>query len=72
MKEYRVLVTEIHQKVIRVKAETEREAQQRANDAYQNMEFSISPEDLKGAEFHVIDTNENYSEKGEMIDKKSS
>ncbi len=55
MKVYRVAVTEIYRKVVSVEALSEREAHQRAWDAWNNTEIILDMDDFEGAEMHVMD-----------------
>ena len=54
MKKYRVAVTEIYRKVVSVEALTERNAHQRAWDAWNNTEIILDIDDFDGAEMHVL------------------
>ncbi len=54
MKVYRVAVTEIYRKVVSVEAHSEREAHQRAWDAWNNTEIILDMDDFEGAEMYVI------------------
>ncbi len=54
MKVYRVAVTEIYRKVVSVEALSEREAHQRAWDAWNNTEILLDMDDFEGAEMHVL------------------
>ena len=63
MKKYRVAVTEIYRKVVSVEALTEREAHQRAWDAWNNTEIILDMDDFAGAEMHVLDESDNNEEK---------
>ena len=51
---YRVAVTEIFRKVVSVEARSEREAHQRAWDAWNNTEIILSMNDFDGAEMSVL------------------
>ncbi|MBQ4432108.1 MAG: DpnD/PcfM family protein [Synergistaceae bacterium] len=51
---YRVAVTEIYRKVVSVEARSEREAHQRAWDAWNNTEIILSMNDFDGAEMSVL------------------
>ena len=53
-KDYSVLVTEIRQKAMTVRAASEHEAQRRAEDAWKNSEIILAAEDFQGVEFHVL------------------
>ena len=53
-KDYRILVTEIRQKSMTVRAATEQEAQRRAEDAWKNAEVILGTEDFQGVEFHIL------------------
>ena len=55
MRVYRVAVTEIYRKVVSVEANNEREAHQRAWDAWNNTEIILDMDDFEGAEMHVMD-----------------
>ena len=55
MKIYRVAVTEIYRKVVSVEALSERDAHQRAWDAWNNTEIILDMDDFEGAEMHVMD-----------------
>ena len=52
-KTYRVVVTEILRKTVRVEAGSAEEAHRRASDAWQNGEYILDADDFDGAEFHV-------------------
>ena len=54
MKVYRVAVTEIFRKVVSVEALSEREAHQRAWDAWNNTEIILDMDDFAGAEMDVL------------------
>ena len=54
MKIYRVAVTEIYRKVVSVEALNEREAHQRAWDAWNNTEIILDMDNFEGAEMHVM------------------
>ena len=54
MKVYKVAVTEIYRKVVSVEAHSEREAHQRAWDAWNNTEIILDMDDFEGAEMHVM------------------
>ena len=54
MRKYRVAMTEIYRKVVSVEAHNEREAHQRAWDAWNNTEIILDMEDFEGAEMHVL------------------
>ncbi len=51
---YRVAVTEIYRKVVSVEARSEREAHQRAWDAWNNTEIILGMNDFDGAEMSVL------------------
>ena len=53
-KDFRVLVTEIRQKAVNIKASSEQEAQRRAEDAWKNAEYLMDAESFQGVEFHVL------------------
>ena len=55
MKIYKVAVTEIYRKVVSVEAQNEREAHQRAWDAWNNTEIILDMNDFEAAEMHVMD-----------------
>ena len=61
-KDYRVLVTEIRQKPMTVKAASEQEAQRRAEDAWKNAEFTLHTEDFQGVEFHILGESDGAEE----------
>ena len=54
MKIYRVAVTETYRKVVSVEAHNEREAHQRAWDAWNNTELILDEDDFAGAEMDVL------------------
>lgn len=54
MKVYRVAMTEIYRKVVSVEALNEREAHQRAWDAWNNTEVILGMDDFEGAEMDVL------------------
>ena len=58
-KDYRILITEIRQKTMRVEASSEQEAQRRAEDAWKNAEVILDAESFQGAEFHVLGDDED-------------
>ena len=62
MKIYKVAVTEIYRKVVSVEAHSEREAHQRAWDAWNNTEIILDMNDFEGAEMHVMDAGQEISE----------
>lgn len=63
-KEYKVAVTELLRRVVRVKAHDEPEAHRRAMDAWHNGEILLGADDFDGAEFHVLGEMEgNETEK---------
>lgn len=53
-KAYRMLVTETHQKTVVVRAGSEQEARQRAEDAWKNTEFILGPQSFQGVEFYIL------------------
>ena len=63
-KEYRVLITETHQKTVIVEATSESEAHRRAEDAWKNAEYILDEENFQGVEFHVLGESD-----GEEADK---
>ena len=63
-KEYRVLITETHQKTVIVEATSESEAHRRAEDAWKNAEYLLDEENFQGVEFHVLGESD-----GEEADK---
>ena len=63
-KEYRVLITETHQKTVIVEATSESEAHRRAEDAWKNAEYILDEESFQGVEFHVLGESD-----GEEADK---
>ena len=65
MKVYKVAVTEIYRKVVSVEAHSEREAHQRAWDAWNNTEIILDMDDFEGAEMHVM--GEGYEASGGKI-----
>ena len=71
-KEYRVLITETHQKTVIVEARSEEEAHRRAEDAWKNAEYLIDAECFQGVEFHVLgERDDDDADKGlERIDGK--
>lgn len=73
-KEYKVAVTELLRRVVRVRAVNETEAHQRAMDAWHNGEITLDVDDFDGAEFHVLgETDGSESEKDlESIDSKDT
>ena len=73
-KDYRVLITETHQKTIVITARSEREARRRAEDAWKNSEYMLGDDCFQGAEFHVMGESEvSESDKGiERIDEKNA
>ena len=54
MKIYRVAVTEIYRRVVSVEALNEREAHQRAWDAWNNTEIILDENDFSGAEMDIL------------------
>ena len=54
MKVDRVAMTEIYRKVVSVEALNEREAHQRAWDAWNNTEVILGMDDFEGAEMDVL------------------
>ena len=67
MRKYRVAMTEIYRKVVSVEAHNEREAHQRAWDAWNNTEIILDMEDFEGAEMHVLGEGQD-SVDGKIID----
>ena len=65
MKVYRVAVTEIYRKVVSVEAKNEREAHQRAWDAWNNTEIILDENDFTGAEMYVL--GEGHNNDGDKI-----
>ena len=65
MKVYRVAMTEIYRKVVSVEALNEREAHQRAWDAWNNTEVILDEDDFAGAEMDVL--GEGYETGGGKI-----
>ena len=59
---YKVAVTEIYRKVVSVEAQSEKEAHQRAWDAWNNTEIILDLEDFEAAEMHVMDKGQEVSE----------
>ncbi len=54
VKEYKVLITETRQKMVLVRAGSEREAHRRAEDAWKNAEYILGEDAFQGVEFHVL------------------
>lgn len=73
-KEYKVIITETHQKAVIVEASSEQEARTRARDAWKNGEFILDAECFQGAEFYVAgEADGDLSEKDlERIEGKDS
>ncbi len=68
---YKVLVTEVRRKTIAVDAGSEREAHQRAHDAWMNTEFRLGEEDFDGVEFYVTgESGDGKEKRGETILRK--
>ena len=67
MKIYRVAVTEIYRKVVSVEALSEREAHQRAWDAWNNTEIRLDMDDFEGAEMDVLGEGQDTGE-GKIIE----
>ena len=63
---YRVAVTEVYRMVVTIEAESERDAHQRASDAWTNTEFILDKDAFEGVEFHVL----GEGSEGEQIDEK--
>ena len=61
MRVYKVAVTEIYRKVVSVEANNEREAHQRAWDAWNNTEIILDMDDFEGAEMSVLDDGQEAS-----------
>ena len=70
MKIFKVAVMETYRKEVFVQANNEREAHQRASDAWHNTEFILTPEDdFEGVEFLVLDNGQNSENfTGEFIE----
>lgn len=64
MKTYKVAVTEIYRKVVSVQAENEREAHQRAWDAWKNTEIILGMNDFESAEISVMGETTKNGDKG--------
>ena len=58
MKRYKVLVTEIYQKLISIEAESAQDAHQRAEDAWRNTEYLLDIDDFQDVNFHVVEMEE--------------
>lgn len=72
-KMYRVLVTETLQKNVIVEAASEREAHQRAHDAWMNGEIVLEADSFQGVEFYVLEKADGMNEKNILrIDGKDS
>ena len=62
-KMFKVAVTELLRKVVVVEAKDEKEAHQRASDAWQNGEYLLDGRDFDGAEFHVLGESDGEEDK---------
>ena len=64
MKFYKVAVMEVYRKVVSIQANNEREANQRAYDAWNNTEIILDENDFDGMEISVLsesdETGENF------------
>ena len=64
MKFYQVAVMEVYRKVVSIQANNEREAHQRACDAWNNTEIILDENDFDGMEVSVLsesdETGENF------------
>ena len=64
MKIYKVAVMEVYRKVVSIQAKNEKEAHQRAWDAWNNTEIILDQDDFEGVEMSVLseskDTGENF------------
>ncbi len=64
MKFYKVAVMEVYRKVVSIQANNEREANQRAYDAWNNTEIILDENDFDGMEVSVLsesdETGENF------------
>lgn len=54
MKIYKVSVMEVYRKVVSIQANNEREAYQRACDAWQNTEIILNEDNFDGVEISVL------------------
>lgn len=68
MKTYKVLITETLQRAVIVEAKSEREAHDRAEDAWKNTEVILDAEDFQGVEIFVL--GESKDETCERLDRK--
>lgn len=55
MKEYDVTITETLQKTVRIRAESLVEAEQIAEEKWNNSEYILDAEHFKGADFHGVE-----------------
>lgn len=67
MKIYKVAVMEVYRKVVSVQANNEREAHQRAWDAWNNTEIILDLNDFEGAEMEVLSEGQETEEAGEKF-----
>ena len=65
MKIYKVAVMEVYRKVVSIEANNEREAHQRARDAWNNTEIILNQDDFEGVEMSVL--SEGNEADGEFI-----
>ena len=62
MKFYKVAVMEVYRKVVSIQANNEREANQRAYDAWNNTEIILDENDFDGMEVSVLSESDKTGE----------
>lgn len=64
-KKYKVVITETFQKTVLIDASSEKEARQRAQDAWKNLECTLE-NNFQGVEFHVFGEADGSIEEKEL------